>query len=291
MKVFITGGSGLVGSNIMKHFSLHGHEIIGTYFNYKTKDTVHFNSIDKNDEGFNLIRKFKPDVIIHCGALTNVDYCESNIEESYSSTVISAKNISEVAQKINSKMIYISTDYVFDGKDGGPYSESAEPLPLQVYGQHKLDAEFLTSKLNDHLIIRVTGVYGHEERGKNFVSRLIQWMSSGEEKTLKLPYDQYSTPINAYDIARAILLLITNNKKGIYHLGGTDYLNRVQLANRVNLYFPDSIVKIISTDTSSLEQAAKRPLSGGLKTAKFSSEFPEFKFSNIDDFITKKHYV
>lgn len=290
MRILITGGSGLVGSNCMKYLSLNGHHVIGTYFSYKTDNTIYFNSIDLSDPANYKIADLKPEVIIHCGALTNVDLCENDIESSYNNTVVSARNMADLAITYRSKLIYISTDYVFDGVNG-PYDEAAEPAPLQVYGRHKLQAEDICKTINDHIIIRVTGIYGEEEREKNFVARLLQWNEGGEEKELKLPVDQFATPINAYDIARAIYKLILNNSTGIYHLAGTDYLNRVQLAQRVNLYYNNPKVKIKPVPTSSLGQAARRPLSSGLKCGKFLTEFPEFQFSNIDDFITKRTNV
>ncbi len=291
MRIFITGGSGLVGSNCIQYFSDKGHEVIGSYFNYKTSNTVFYNSLNIHDRNNNYdINAFQPEVIVHCGAMTNVDLCEAERDTSFNNTVISARNMLEVAKENNAAMVYISTDYVFDGANG-PYTEQQHPSPIQVYGQHKLDAEQLMLSYDNHLIIRVTGVYGDEERRKNFVVRLMDQMKENNEKVISLPYDQYSTPINARDIARAILLLLTNNKTGTYHLAGTDYLSRYQLGKRINLYFEHAKIKIHPSDTASLKQQAKRPLNCGLKAAKFLSEFPDFTFSNVDDFITNKTYV
>lgn len=285
MKVFIVGASGLVGSNCMQHFAEQGWEVKGSYFSYATEGTVFYNTLEPNlAENFDIIG-WQPDVVVHCGALTHVDYCEINVEESYNKTVQSTINIIALAKQCNARLVYISTDYVFDGKDG-PYTEDAPINPLSVYARHKLEAEQLAlAKVANTLVLRVTNIYGREARGKNFVSRIVQQCKEGQKLTLKLPYDQFASPTNAMDIARAMHLLLRDKKTGIYHIGGTDYMNRVALALRVLQYFPDAQYDLIPLSTAELNQPAARPLLGGFVTAKFSKEYPDFLFSNIDDFL------
>lgn len=285
MKVFIVGASGLVGSNCMQHFAEQGWEVKGSYFSYATEGTVFYNTLEPNlAENFDIIG-WQPDVVVHCGALTHVDYCETNVEESYNKTVQSTINIIALAKQCNARLVYISTDYVFDGKDG-PYTEDAPINPLSVYARHKLEAEQLAlAKVANTLVLRVTNIYGREARGKNFVSRIVQQCKEGQKLTLKLPYDQFASPTNAMDIARAMHLLLRDKKTGIYHIGGTDYMNRVALALRVLQYFPDAQYDLIPLSTAELNQPAARPLLGGFVTAKFSKEYPDFLFSNIDDFL------
>ena len=287
MKVFIAGASGLVGSNCMKHFSQQGWDVKGSYFSYPTEGTVYYNTLEpENESNFDVIA-YKPDIIVHCGALTHVDYCEEHEEESYQKTVQSTKNLIVLAKKCNACFVYISTDYVFDGKDG-PYTEDAPVNPLSVYARHKLEAEQLAIKeLQNTLVLRVTNVYGDEERGKNFIARIIDQCKNKQKLTLKLPYDQYATPANAWDIARAMFVLLRDEKNGIYHIGSTDFLNRVELALRVLQYFPDAEYDLIPLSTSELSQHAKRPLIGGFVKKKFSDEYPEFLFSNVDDYLKK----
>lgn len=285
MKVFIVGASGLVGSNCMQHFAAQGWDVIGSYFSFATEGTVFYNTLEpQHPENFD-IKAWQPDVLVHCGALTHVDYCETNIEESYQKTVQSTINIIALAKECNARLVYISTDYVFNGKEG-PYTEDAPLNPLSVYARHKLEAEQLAlAEVANTLVLRVTNIYGNEERGKNFVSRIVQQCKEGQKLTLKLPYDQFASPTNAMDIARAMFVLLRDSKNGIYHIGSTDYMNRVALALRVLQYFPKAEYDLIPLSTAELNQPAARPLLGGFVTAKFSKEYPDFLFSNIDDFL------
>lgn len=285
MKVFISGASGLVGSNCLKHFTEEGHEVVGTYFSYPTKNTVYFNTLDLNDEKNFHIENFKPDIIVHCGALTHVDYCEDHVEESYEKTVMSTQNLILMANQLNARLVYISTDYVFDGAEG-PYMEYAEVNPLSVYAKHKLEGELLVLKSSDkNLVLRVTNVYGNEERNKNFVSRIIGQCLNAQKLILKLPQDQYATPVNAWDIARAMCLLLKDEHAGIFHIASTDWMNRVELALNVLKYFPDAEYDLIPVTTEIMNQPAARPLRGGLLKSKFSELYPEFLFSNVDSFV------
>ena len=285
MKVFISGASGLVGGNCLKHFTEQGWEVVGSYYTFETDDTVFYDTLNP-DHPFNFdVLAFAPDVIVHCGALTHVDYCETHIEESYEKTVQSTINLIRLAKECKARMVYISTDYVFDGENG-PYREDAPFNPLCVYSRHKLEAEQLV--VNDSpesLVLRVTNVYGNELRGKNFVARIIDQCKNKQKLTLKLPYDQYASPANAWDIARAMFVLLRDGKHGVYNIGGTDYMNRVELALRVLSYFPDAEYDLIPISTAEMNQPAARPLLGGFVKMKFSNEYPAFLFGNIDSYV------
>jgi len=138
------------------------------------------------------------------------------------------------------------------------------------------------------LICRITNVYGDEIRGKNFIARLSENMRKKEPMELRLPFDQYATPVNAFDVARAIYLLLSEDKKGLYHFAGTDYLNRVQLAQRVITYFGHEQVSLIPVTTKQLAPPARRPLLGGMSAQLFNEEFPHFRWSNVDDYLQEQ---
>lgn len=285
MKVFIAGASGLLGSNCQKHFTEQGWDVVGSYFSYEVPNTVFYNTLDLEHKDNFDIEQYNPDVIVHCGALTHVDYCETNIEESYQKTVQSTINLASIAKKCNARFVYISTDYVFDGKEG-PYTEDQTTNPVSIYGKHKLEAEQVAlNTIPDTLILRITNVYGNEARGKNFVARIAEQCINNKKLTLKLPYDQYACPTNAWDIARAMFVLLRDNKSGIYHIGGTDYMNRIELALRVIQYFPNTEYELIPMNTEELNQPANRPLKGGFITMKFNKEYPDMLFGNIDSYM------
>jgi dTDP-4-dehydrorhamnose reductase len=286
-QIVIIGASGLVGGNCLNFFKSKGLETTGTHYSFPTDDTIFFDTLDiDSDKNTSVLKQLETaKYLVHCGALTNVDYCENNENESYQKTVESTLNLLALAKKYNLKFIYISTDYVFDGGNG-PYVEEDATNPLNLYGKHKLIAENkVREQATDYLIVRITNVYGDEIRGKNFVSRLLN--NTLTDKKLRLPSDQYATPINALDIARVLYHLILDGKNGIYHLGSTDYVNRYQLANKVLKYSADSDVTIEPVFTNNLSQNARRPLLGGLLSRKFLKEYPLFEFTNIDDYLLK----
>lgn len=285
MKIFVTGGSGLVGSNVMSSFEDKDCTIVGSHLNYPTSKTVFFDTLDiTKSKNFDLVG-YNPDIIIHCGAMTNVDLAEENIEESFLQTVKSTSNLIKIANIIHAKFIYISTDYVFDGRVGF-YKESDSPNPINIYGKHKLEAERIVEEcINDFLIVRITNVYGKEERNKNFVSRLVNQIKDKQKISISVPFDQFATPINAYDVAEALWVLISNKSKGIYHLSSTDYLNRCQLAEKIFKYFEYKQFSIKRLETKTLKQKAQRPLFGGMSAAKFITENPDFQFTSIENFL------
>lgn len=262
-------------------------EVVGTHRSYATDRTVFYSSLEPDSSiNFNIL-EFSPDVIIHCGALTHVDYCETNPEESFEKTVTSTKNLLKLNHSIGAKFVYISTDYVFNG-ERGPYVESDDVDPLNIYGKHKLEAENLVKERENHLILRVTNVYGDEDRNKNFVSRILEQVKRKERISLKLPFDQFGTPINAMDIARVIYLLIGDDKRGLYHIGGSDFMNRTAFSQRIFMHFPDAEYDVTNISTADFNQPAKRLLLGGLNSAKFLGEYPDFVFTNLDDYLVSR---
>lgn len=288
MKILVIGASGLVGGNCVNYFKSKGVETLGTHFGFETPETRYFNTLDLDDPKNEKVLDFQPDVIVHCGALTHVDYCEDHIEESYQKTVVSTKNAVQLAQDCNAKLVFFSTDYVFDGKKGF-YGEDDELNPLSVYGKHKLEAERVVQDADiDYLILRVTTIYGDEIRGKNFIARLISVLQNGEKAEWKVPNDQYGTPVNARMIAKALYCLINDGKTGTYHMGSTDYLNRYQLAKKVMKYFPSSKFTLKGFTTGELKQKAPRPLFGGFNSHKFCSEYPEFVLTSVDEYLQEK---
>jgi dTDP-4-dehydrorhamnose reductase len=159
-----------------------------------------------------------------------------------------------------------------------------------VYARHKLAAEQAVLATPHALAVRITNVYGDEARGKNFVARvaaqLADALQSGLPVRLRLPADQYATPINAADVARALHALIEANEHGLWHLASTDWVNRIQLAQRIARYYPSAPIELIAVPTVELAQPAARPLLGGLIAKKFLDRFPEFQFTNLDDYLS-----
>jgi dTDP-4-dehydrorhamnose reductase len=287
MRILITGASGLVGGHCLDHLQSYGHDCLGTYYNYKMDHLVYLDTLNPIDCVYDTQgREFIPDYIIHSGSLTHVDYCELHPQESAKNIVLATHNIIHLAKKYNSQIAYISTDYVFDGING-PYTESDITNPICTYGKQKQFCEELLQQSGlTYLILRVTNLYGFDVRYKNFTIRLMKDVMDGVEKTIHLPIDQYSTPVHALDIAKAIGLLLQNQViNEILHISGNDYVNRLQIAQEVLSVSPVPVpIKCVGVQTTELSQVAPRPLRGGLDNNKFKSLFPDFQFITLKDY-------
>ena len=161
------------------------------------------------------IRKINPDILIHCAALTHVDECEIDKKRAYRVNVIGTQHIIEGCASVNCKMVYFSTDFIFDGKKGVPYSETDIPNPLNVYGHTKLLGEYCVSHfLHNFLILRVSKVFG--AKGRNFASLLPVLML--KEKKLFLTNNLINSPTYIVDLANALILLVKKDFLGIANI-------------------------------------------------------------------------
>lgn len=161
------------------------------------------------------IRKINPDILIHCAALTHVDECEIDKKRAYLVNVIGTQHIIEGCASVNCKMVYFSTDFIFDGKKGVPYSETDIPNPLNVYGHTKLLGEYCVSHfLHNFLILRVSKVFG--AKGRNFASLLPVLML--KEKKLFLTNNLINSPTYIVDLANALILLVKKDFLGIANI-------------------------------------------------------------------------
>lgn len=281
MNYLIIGASGLVGGNLYNYLKNLGEDIvIGTFNTFQKKNLIHLDTGLPVEDWNQKILNFNPGAVVFCGGLIHVEKCEEDEKSSFERNILAFQNTLSYCRIKKSKLVYMSTDYVFDGENG-PYSEDAIKNPLSIYGKHKSEAEeiLIKSKLQ-YLILRITNVYGNEIQNKNFINQLI----NNPDRKFKIPDWQYSTPVNAFDVARAIKLLLNDGKSGIYHLSSTDFLSRVDLVRLFNEYSNKKIDFEIFDESMNF-QLAKRPKFGGLINFKFKSEYPEFKFSNLSSFL------
>jgi len=262
--ILVIGASGLIGYSLFEHFSKEN-SVVGTFNTHKFDNLIQLNLLNK-DELERIIENVKPRVILLPAALTNVDYCEKEKNECWKQNVIGPLNLIQLIKNSSVKLVYYSTDYVFNGKNG-PYSEEDIPHPLNIYGKSKLETETnIKQNLTNFLIIRTTVVYGWEHLRKNFVYSLIKSIKSG--KTIKVPKDQIGTPTYVENLAEATLELVKSDKHGIYNVGGPQLLDRYSLALIIAEVFNLNQSLIIPIKTSELNQIASRPLHAGLKINK-----------------------
>ena len=261
MKTLIIGASGLVGSHLLQTCQRRCWDVLGTYHTFAQPGLIPLKLTD-SDEVRLLIQKSQPDVVFLPAFRSNVDYCEQNPEETYQINVVGSLNVAKSCQEIGAKLVFYSSDYVFNGK-AGPYRETDEPDPICVYGQQKLEVEQkIAELLENYLILRITVVYGHEAQAKNFVDRLITNLKNGQ--TMKVPQDQVGSPTLVDDIAEASCRLVEAGATGIFHVAGPEAIGRYQFALDVAEVFGLPTENIMAVNTSELGQPAQRPLQAGM---------------------------
>ncbi len=267
-KVLVTGANGLLGQNLLKILS-------GKYYLCTTgieeesfsgiKPDLYVKADISNKKSvIELIKKTEPEIIINCAALTNVDLCE---KEPLLAEMVNIAGTANLLESCECKFIQISTDYVFNGENG-PYSEESKVDPISIYGITKLQAELATLETSiDNLVVRTCVVYGN---GINLNTSFVEWVKQSLEsgKEIKIVNDQISNMTLASNLAENIAVLLEENKNGIWHIAGSEIIGRDVMAKIIaEEYGLDSgLIKTIST--SELNQAAPRPLNGGLKVEK-----------------------
>lgn len=262
-------GSGLLGNNLAK-IAINEFTVFTTYNDHPLEiencKSYHLNIANRMDVA-TLIQKLNPEYIIHTAALTNVDQCERDKRLAWNINVEGTKHIAEIAQKINAKFIYVSTDYVFDGNKG-MYKEDAKTNPIDFYGETKLEGENVVKGLSDYIIARPSVLYGWNPINVNFVTWVIQELKKG--KGINIVKDQLNTPTLADNLAELILELIERDETGIYHISGSERINRYDFAIKIAEIFNlnKDLIKPITSDQ--LNWIAKRPLDSSLDTSKIS---------------------
>lgn len=268
-KILIIGAAGLVGSALYQELLAAKHFVIGAD-NELLDDDLQFINITDQSSIQKVIARFEPRIIILTAAMSNVEYCEEHPEESSKVNIDGLKNVIQCMDSKKSKLVFFSSDYVFDGISG-PYSEADALNPLCVYGKDKvLGEELIKKSIADHLIVRTTWVYGPEVRGKNFVLNVIKKLKNNQK--IKVPTDQIGSPTYSKCLARAVRELIENESRGIFNIVGPDLIDRYNFAKEICGIFNLDISHLIPLPTRELHQKAKRPLKGGLKIDKLQKE-------------------
>lgn len=265
MVVLVTGANGQLGQAIQ--FIAVNYPIIRFVF-CSSSDL----DITNKENCKSIFNKENPDFCINAAAYTAVDKAESEPEKAELINVIGAKNLAETCKNFNTKLIHISTDFVFDGSKNEPYNETDLPSPKGVYGQTKLDGEIAIQEVFDaYFIIRTSWVYS--QFGNNFMKTMLRLAS--ERKSLSIVNDQIGTPTNAIDLANAILKIVeskTNNQYGIYNFSNEGQCSWFDFAKKI---FEINLVKIDLTPipTTEFPTPAERPKYSVLDKTKIKTNF------------------
>lgn len=256
MKVLVTGANGQLGYDVVKELQKRNIECFGA--TRQDFDIVDFEATE------NFIINYMPDAVIHCAAYTAVDKAEDEQGLCYLVNALATENIADICKKINAKMLYISTDYVFDGTKDGFYEVDDEPNPINVYGKTKLLGEEAVQKILDkYFVVRISWVFG--EHGNNFVKTMLRL--GKEHKEISVVADQYGSPTYTADLAPLLVEMIQTEKYGIYHATNEGVCTWAEFAEEV-FKITDMDIKVNHITTSEYPTRAKRPLNSRLSKTK-----------------------
>lgn len=273
--LLVTGGNGLLGNKILalKHEKYHiiSVDLHDDAFIIYSNVTYQQADICQKDSMFRLMDRFNPGCVIHTAALTNVDGCEQDHEKAWRINVEGTRNVVLGCAERNIQMIHLSTDYVFDGRNG-PYRETDSPNPISVYGKTKLESEHIVKQyLPKAVIARTMVLYGFVPFiRENFVTWIVNRLKRGED--VHIVDDQFGTPTLADNLVNMIIALYANNGSGLYHTAGKDCLSRYDFALKIAQVFDLNFSLIHRTQSHFFHQPAPRPLKSGLKSDKIYHE-------------------
>ncbi len=247
MKIIVTGAKGQLGYDVVLQLKKCGHAAIEA-------DLPELDITNKSAvEAF--FETHKPDGVIHCAAYTNVDGAETEKELCEKINYIGTKNIAECCQKYRSKLIYISTDYVFDGNGNEPFETDAATAPCNFYGKTKLMGEKAVTEICErYFIVRISWVFG--SNGKNFVKTMLRL--SKERNELTVVCDQIGSPTYTPDLAALLCNMIETEKYGVYHATNEGFCSWAEFASEI-MKLSGAETKIIPVPSSEYKTVATRP--------------------------------
>jgi dTDP-4-dehydrorhamnose reductase len=265
MKIAIIGANGRLGAALVREYA---RDFEVTSFARREID------LSKLDQVRTGLSKIEFDLLINCGALTNVDYCESHREEAFLVNAEAPRLLAEIGNDKSAKLVHFSTDYVFDGKKSDPYSEEAMAVPLSVYGESKLEGERRVLEVSSqHLVVRLSWVFGPDK--PSFIDQIIQ--RARENDVVTAVADKFSAPTYTIDVPSWLRLAIDQSAKGILHLannGGCSWQEWAQYAIDVcrSLGIPLKAERVGAVSLADMKNfVAQRPVHTVLSTAKFAA--------------------
>ncbi|MBX3044803.1 MAG: dTDP-4-dehydrorhamnose reductase [Candidatus Kapabacteria bacterium] len=275
MSYVIFGGKGQLGRKFVNKFISFGAK-------FSSYDIDNCDITDIN-EVFKVVKKDKPKFIINCAAYNLVDEAEKDYKLAYQINQAGARNIAIAARELRTYLVHYSTDYVFDGTQDEPYSETDDVNPINHYGMSKLRGEeAVMDVLDDYLILRLSWVYGKGQQ--NFIHKLSQWAENNQE--LNISQNEYSVPTSVNLIVDATLKALKKNLAGLYHLTSSGSASRLEWAREI-VRLKGIDVKLNPVDIDYFNLPAKRPLNSAMFNGRISSligELPHWK-ADLEGFL------
>ncbi|HEX16043.1 MAG TPA: dTDP-4-dehydrorhamnose reductase [Deltaproteobacteria bacterium] len=259
-KVLIVGAHGMLGKDLVK--------VLGETF-----DVVPLGRDDLDISAYNNVKKVlkevSPQVVINAAGYTDVDACERKSRLAFTVNGEGAKNLARASSVIKAKLVYISTDYVFDGKKETPYTEEDQPNPLNVYGESKLMGERYVQKFaDDYLIVRTQWLFG--AGGRNFVDTIIDL--ARERDRIEVVDDQVGSPTYTLDLSVAIRALLERDLWGVYHVSNSGHCSWYDFAKEILTQLGKDAVELVPISSADLTRPARRPLYSVLSNEKLQRD-------------------
>lgn len=260
MKVLVTGYNGQLGYDVIKELERRNIECLG----------IDKNELDltKKDDVYNYIKNYNPNVVIHCAAYTQVDKAEENKELCYDVNVNATKYIVDICKEIGAKILYISTDYVFNGEIEGYHMIDEKADPINYYGLTKYLGEEEVRKCKEHFIVRISWVFGIN--GNNFIKTMLKLSETKNE--LSVVSDQIGSPTYTYDLAKLLVDMIVTNKYGTYHATNEDVCSWHEFAKYI-FEINNIDIKVNKVLTKDYKTLAKRPYNSKLDKSSLDNDF------------------
>ena len=254
-RILVIGAKGMLGRDLVKilHSTFHTHQDPNREILEWDIDEI---DIREEKKTVNKIESFRPEIVINVAAYTDVDGCESNEEKAFAVNAEGMKHVALGALRCRAKVVYLSTDYIFDGKKKEPYLEDDPPNPLNVYGRSKWKGEqYVRELVKDALIVRTQWLYGRY--GNNFVNSILR--QAREKKVLSIVNDQIGSPTYTVDLSEAISVLLQYDARGVFHIANSDLCTWYTFGQAILKLSGMERVKVIPISSKELGRPAIRP--------------------------------
>lgn len=262
MKILITGAQGLLGHEVVQVCRKQGDAIIETDITPPSTPLDITNPLAIRS----VLSSVKADWLINCAAYTDVDGCESNEETAFELNARAPGHLARACEEFGTKLLHVSTDYVFDGCKKKPYTEEDETGPVSIYGKSKLAGEIAVQDgIENYIIVRTQWLFG--PHGKNFVSTILN--IAKDRESIRVVNDQRGSPTYSKDLAKAIRLLIGSNARGIYHVCNRGRATWFELAKKA-IEIVELPTEVIPVGTKDFPRPAHRPANSILSTRRFT---------------------
>ncbi len=254
MRILVTGAKGMLGTALLPVLTRRDHTAWG--IDVADCDIRYAGAVSA------CLRSRPPDLLIHLAAFTNVDACEANPQIAEETNALGTRNLAAACAEVDAAMLYVSTDYVFDGTQEGPYREDDSPRPINVYGRSKcLGEQHVRAILKRSYIVRSSWLYG--AGGKNFVTTILR--TAHQQKILRVVNDQRGCPTYTRHLSAKIAELIQTESYGTYHITGSGSCSWFEFAQSIVEQWPVARVQVLPITSAESGRAAQRPANSVLE--------------------------